>query len=217
MPNITDPAVEAYATAHTAAEPPLLAELAEATRAFSPLAMMMVGRLEGRFLKLLVAAVGARRVLEIGTFTGYSALSMAEALPPDGRLVTCELDEDHARLARAFIARSPWRDQVEVRIGPALDTVRALEGPFDFVFIDADKTGYAAYYEAVLPLLAPGGLIAVDNVLRGGGVLDPAAADEGTRAIIEFNDMVAADPRVECVMVPIRDGVTLIRRSQRPG
>ncbi|HEY7599829.1 MAG TPA: class I SAM-dependent methyltransferase, partial [Candidatus Limnocylindrales bacterium] len=203
---------EAYAAAHSSPETPLLAELAAETRRFSPMAQMMIGPLQGAFLRMLVATVGARRVLEIGTFTGYSALSMAAALPDDGRLITCELDERHAALARRFIERSAHAHQVEVRVGPALDTVRALEGPFDFVFIDADKTGYRAYYEAVLPLLAPRGLIAIDNVLRGGGVLDPAAADEGTRAVIEFNELVRGDPRVECVMVPIRDGVTLIRR-----
>jgi caffeoyl-CoA O-methyltransferase len=213
MPDITNPALEAYATEHTAPETPLLTELAAETRRFSDAHRMMVGRLEGRFLKMLVAAVGARRVLEIGTFTGYSALSMAEALPPDGRLVTCELDERHAALARSFIERSPWRDQVEVRVGPALDTLRTLEGDFDFVFIDANKTGYRDYYEAALRLLAPTGLIAVDNVLRGGRVLDPPAGDADTAAVIEFNELIAADPRVECVMVPIRDGVTLIRRA----
>lgn len=212
MTDITDPAIEAYATAHTSPETELLEEVASATRAFSPMHQMMVGRLEGGFLRMLVAAVGARRVLEIGTFTGYSALAMAAALPADGRLITCELDERHAAMAREHFARSPYADRIEVRVGPALESVRSLEGPFDFVFIDAEKTGYAGYYEAVLPLLAPGGLIAVDNVLRDGGVLEPKTADEGTRAIIAFNEMVLNDPRVECVMVPIRDGVTLIRR-----
>jgi caffeoyl-CoA O-methyltransferase len=212
MPNITDPQIEAYATAHTAAEPQLLEQLAAETRRVTSMPQMMVGQLEGRFLKMLVAAVSARRVLEIGTFTGYSALSMAEALPADGRLVTCELDPRHAEIAQSWFDRSPFGERIELRLGPALDTLRSLDGPFDFVFIDADKTGYADYYQAVLPLLGERGLICVDNVLRGGGVLDPASADEGTRAIIEFNEMVARDPRVECVMVPIRDGVSLIRR-----
>lgn len=212
MTDITDPQIETYAAENTSPEPPLLVELAEATRQFSSAHFMMVGRLEGRFLKMLVAAVGAHRVLEIGTFTGYSALSMAEALPPSGRLITCELSEDHAAMARRFIDRSPYADMIEVRIGPALETVRSLEGEFDFVFIDADKPSYIDYYEASLPMLSARGLIAVDNVLQGGRVVDPN--DEGTNvaAIRRFNDHVAADKRVECVMVPIRDGVTLIRR-----
>jgi caffeoyl-CoA O-methyltransferase len=213
MPDITDPALEAYATAHTSAEPALLLELAAETRRFSDAHGMMVGRLEGRFLKLLVAAAGARRVLEIGTFTGYSALSMAEALPADGRLITCELDEDHAALARRFFARSEHGAKIELRVGRAIDTVRTLEGPFDFVFIDADKPSYADYYAAVLPLLAPGGVIAVDNVLWSGRVIDASVNDANTRALRAFNDLVADDPRVECVMVPIRDGVTLIRHT----
>lgn len=211
MTEITDPNIEAYATEHTSAEPPLLQELAHATQEFSESFGMMVGRLEGRFLKTLVAALGAQRVLEIGTFTGYSALSMAEALPPDGQLVTCEIDERHADMARRFIARSAYRDQIHLFVGPALETIRGVEGPFDFVFIDADKTGYPAYYDAVLPLLSARALIAVDNTLWSGRVLDDADQSADTAALRDFNAMVAADPRVEAVMVPIRDGVTLIR------
>jgi caffeoyl-CoA O-methyltransferase len=210
--NITDPAVEQYATEHSSPEPELLRELAQATRAFSEAHGMMVGRLEGRFLKMLVTACGARRVLEVGTFTGYSALSMAEALPPDGELITCELNERHAEMARSFIARSPHRDQVKVMVGSANETLAALDGPFDFVFIDADKPGYRAYYERALELIASGGLIAVDNVLWSGRVADPSDRSESTVAIREFNDHVSADPRVEMVMVPIRDGVLLIRK-----
>ncbi len=212
MTDITDPAVEKYAEDHTSQESPLLVELAQATRAFSTMHQMMVGRLEGRFLKTLVAAVGARRVLEIGTFTGYSALSMAEALPQAGRLITCELNPDHAEMARSYVARSPYADMIEVRVGPALDTIGSLEGTFEFVFIDADKPTYLEYYEAVLPKLSVGGLIAVDNVFQAGRVV--GQAEEGTNPAFmqRFNDHVLADPRVECVMVPIRDGVTLIRR-----
>jgi caffeoyl-CoA O-methyltransferase len=212
MPEITNPSIEDYATEHTSVETALLVELAQETRDFSRMSQMMVGRLEGRFLKMLVAAVGARRVLEIGTFTGYSALSMAEALPASGKLITCELDRNHADMAQRFIAKSAFQDVIEVRIGPALETIRSLSGPFDFVFIDADKTGYLDYYEAVLPLLSPGGLIAVDNVFQGGRVVDPAEDADNVVAIRQFNDRVASDKRVECVMVPIRDGVTLIRR-----
>ncbi|MEO7118549.1 MAG: class I SAM-dependent methyltransferase [Candidatus Limnocylindrales bacterium] len=210
--DITDPAVEGYATEHTSAEPTRLTDLAQATRGFSDAPQMMVGRLEGRFLKMLVAATGARHVLEIGTFTGYSALSMAEALPPDGTIVTCELSERHAGMARQAFDASPFGAQIEIQLGPAIDTLLRLEGPFDFIFIDADKPGYISYYEAVLPLLAANGLIAADNVLWSGRVLDGTAADESTQAIMAFNEHVVNDPRVECVMVPIRDGVTLIRR-----
>jgi caffeoyl-CoA O-methyltransferase len=212
MPDITDPAIEQYATEHTSPETPLLTELAQATREFSRASGMMVGRLEGRFLKMLVAAVGARRVLEIGTFTGYSALSMAEALPANGQIITCELDRTHAEMAQRYIARSPYADMIEVRVGPAIETIRGLEGTFDFVFIDADKPSYIDYYEAVLPLLSVGGLIAADNVLWSGKVLDQDDTSESTVALRRFNDHVAADKRVETVMVPIRDGVLLIRR-----
>ena len=212
MTDITNPSLEDYSAAHTSPEPPLLTELAAATREFSRMHEMMVGQLEGRFLKMLVAAVGARRVLEIGTFTGYSALSMAEALPAGGRIITCELDERHAAMARDWISRSAYAEQIEVRIGPALDTIASLDGTFDFVFIDADKPSYGDYYEAVVPRLSERGLIAVDNVFQGGRVLDPATDHVNARAMVAFNDRVVADPRVECVMVPIRDGVTLIRR-----
>ena len=212
MTDITDPVLEQYATEHTSPESPLLIELAQATREFSRSYGMMVGRLEGRFLKMLVAAVGARRVLEIGTFTGYSALSMAEALPASGQIITCELDTNHGEMARRFIARSEYAEMIDVRVGPALDTIRSLDGTFEFVFIDADKPSYLDYYEAVLPLLSAGGLIAADNVFQAGRVVDPAEDGANTVAIRRFNDHVSADRRVETVMVPIRDGVTLIRR-----
>jgi len=212
MADITDPEIEQYAAEHTSPEPRHLSELAQATRDFSRASQMMVGQLEGRFLKILVAAVGARRVLEIGTFTGYSALSMAEALPANGELITLELDETHADMARRHIAKSAYANLIDVRVGPALESIRDLSGSFDFVFIDADKPSYLSYYEAVLPLLSPGGLIAVDNVLQAGRVVDDAEQSQNVVAMRQFNDHVLADRRVECVMVPIRDGVTLIRR-----
>jgi len=212
MPEITHASIEAYATEHSSPEPPLLGELAQATREFSRMSQMMVGRLEGRFLKMLVAGVGARRVLEVGTFTGYSALSMAEALPANGKLITCELDRSHAEMAQRFIAKSPYADMIEVRIGPAIETIRSLSGPFDFVFIDADKPSYLDYYEAVLPLLSPDGLIAADNVFQGGRIVDETEDAPNVVAMRRFNDHISSDKRVECVMVPIRDGVTLIRR-----
>ncbi|HEX3623007.1 MAG TPA: O-methyltransferase [Acidimicrobiales bacterium] len=208
------PELDAYAAAHSTAEHPLLAAVAAETRATQEAHGMMVGLLEGRFLETLVWLSGARRILEIGTFTGYSALSMAAALPADGRLTTCEVDAERAEVARRHFDDSPWSDRIELLLGPALDTLAGVDGPFDFVFIDADKRNYANYYDAVLPKLAPRGLIAVDNVLWSGRVLDPADEGEDTVAMRAFNDKVLADDRVTCVMVTVRDGVTLIRRRE---
>jgi caffeoyl-CoA O-methyltransferase len=212
MADIVDPAVEEYAVEHTSGEPPWFATLAEDTRARTTAPGMMVGTLEGRLLTALVAMLRPRLVLEIGTFTGYSALSMAEALPPDGRIVTCDISEEHVAIAREHIARTPHADRIEILLGPAQQSVEGLQGPFDLVFIDADKGGYLGYYEAVLPKLAPDGVILVDNVLWSGRVVDPAVDDDDTKAIRAFNDHVAADDRVEVVLLTVRDGVSLIRR-----
>jgi predicted O-methyltransferase YrrM len=211
--DIVDPALEAYATGHTTAPPPhldaLAAELVETLA--SP--QMMVGRLEGRYLELLTFALSATSVLEVGTFGGYSALAMAAGLAPGGRIVTCELSPEHAAFARRHIAASPYADRIEVVEGPAIETIASLEGPFDLVFLDADKSGYREYYEAVLPKLAPRGLIAADNTLWSGRVLDPSDSSADTVALREFNDFVATDPRVVAVQTTVRDGVTLIRRA----
>jgi caffeoyl-CoA O-methyltransferase len=210
--DITDPAAEEYARLHSSPEPAALTQVMTNTREFSGSYGMLTGHLEGRFLKMLVAISGAKRVLEIGTYTGYSALSMAEALPPDGRITTCEIDERHAALARRHIGESPYADKIEVRVAPALETIASLEGEFDMVFIDADKTGYRAYYDAVLPRLSARGFIAIDNVLWSKRVIDDRERDASTVALRELNDFIASDKRVESVMVPIRDGVTLVRR-----
>jgi caffeoyl-CoA O-methyltransferase len=212
VPDITNPAAEDYARTHSTAEPELLRQVAASTREFSGSYGMLTGHLEGRFLKMLVAISGARRILEIGTYTGYSALSMAEALPDDGRIITCEVSERHAQKAREHIAMSPDAHKIEVRVGRAIDTIVALDGTFDMVFIDADKTSYRAYYEAVLPLLSERGFVCLDNVLWSLQVLDPTDQDPSTVAFRELNDFIANDPRVECVMVPIRDGVTIVRK-----
>jgi predicted O-methyltransferase YrrM len=216
---IADPRVEQYAAEHTTPEPPWFATLAEETRNATRAPTMMVGTLEGRLLTALVAMLRPRSVLEIGTFTGYSALSMAEALPPDGRIVTCDISEEHLAIARRHIAASPYAGVIEIRSGPALETIATLPGPFDLVFIDADKTSYAAYFEATLAKLAPDGVILVDNVLWSGRVLDPAITEPDTAAIKAFNDQVLADDRVEVVMLTVRDGVSLIRhrRAGRAG
>jgi caffeoyl-CoA O-methyltransferase len=160
-----------------------------------------------------VWALRPRLVLEIGTFSGYSALSMAAALPDGGRIVTCEISERHAEFAQRHIDASPHADRIEIRLGPALGTIESLDGPFDLVFVDADKTSYSDYVEATLPKLAPGGLIVIDNTLWSGTVLDPSEDDENARALAALNDRLAADDRVVTVLLPIRDGVTLVRRA----
>jgi caffeoyl-CoA O-methyltransferase len=213
MPYITDPAIDEYSASHSASEPQLLVDLARATYEFSDLPQMMVGRLEGRFLKLLVGAIGARRVLEVGTFTGYSALSMAEALPADGEIVTHDINERHAAFAQQWIDRSPYADRIRIVVGPATETLKQLEPPFDFAFIDADKPNNRNYYEQALRLLRPGGLICVDNVLRGGAVLNPRDESESVVATRAFNDFVTVDDRVEGVLLPVRDGVMLVRKK----
>ena len=209
---VVDEKIEAYAVAHSTAEHPVLGALAAETRETEESHGMMVGPLEGRFLETLVWLSGARRILAIGTFTGYSALSMAAALPPDGRLITCELSPERAEVARRHFDASPWSDRIEIRVGPALDSLAELDGPFDLIFIDADKTNYRNYYEAALPKLAERGLMAVDNVLWSGRVLDPDDQSDDTVAIRGFNDFVRDDRRVTCVMTTVRDGVTLVRR-----
>ena len=173
---------------------------------------MLTGTIEGRFLEFLVYATRARRILEIGTYSGYSALSMAAPLPPGGHIDTCEVEPRHADVARRYIARSPHADRITVHVGPALETIERLDGSFDLVFIDADKVNYRNYYELTLPRVADGGLIAVDNTLWSGRVLDESDDSESTRAIVEFNDHVRRDERVLSVMLTVRDGVTLIRR-----
>jgi caffeoyl-CoA O-methyltransferase len=203
--------IEWYAEEHTTPPTALLAALAEETRATLRSPQMLTGPVEGRLLEMLVYAGGARRVLEIGTYSGYAALSMAAALPPGGHIDTCEIEERHAEVARRYIAQSPYADRIAVHLGPALETIAGLEGSFDFVFIDADKENYVNYYEAVLPRLGERGLIAADNTLWSGRVLDQADQSEGTRAIREFNEHVRADSRVTSVMLTVRDGVTLIR------
>ncbi len=213
MTDIVDPAIEAYAAAHTTPTPDYLREVAEYTRSNLAAPGMMVGNLEGRFLELLVFATGATRILEIGTFSGYSSLSMAAGLAPGGKIVTCELDPVHAEVAQRHIAASPYAESIEVLVGPAMETIAGLPGPFDLVFIDADKPGYLDYFEAVFPKLAPRGLILADNTLWRGQVADKSDTSEATEALRAFNERVADDPRVVAVQTTVRDGVTLIRRA----
>ena len=219
MEHIVPPSIEQYAVQHTSPEPGYFAALAEATRQQTTAPGMMVGTLEGRLLTEIVAMLRPQLVLEIGTFTGYSALSMAEALPDGGRIISCDINDQHVEIAREHIARTPYAAVIDIRLGDARETLETLDGPFDLVFIDADKGGYLAYYEAVLPKLASRGVIAVDNVLWSGRVLPDAEGegdcgdvDSDTAAMRAFNDHVVKDPRVECVMLTVRDGLTLIRR-----
>ncbi len=213
MTDIVDPELETYAEAHTTAPPAYLEALATELRATLASPGMMVGRLEGRYLEMLTFALGARSVLEIGTFGGYSALAMAPGLAPGGRITSCEISPVHAEFARRHIAASPYAESIEVVVGPALDTIGTLSGPFDLVFIDADKAAYPDYLEAVLPKLSPRGLIAADNTLWSGRILDPSDTSDDTEALRRFNDALAVDPRVVVVQTTVRDGVTLIRRA----
>ena len=199
--------VERFAHDHTDPESDLFRRLQEETYATMQSPQMQVGRIEGRFLKMLVRLTGARRILEIGMFTGYSALMMAEGLPDDGRLITCDVNPKAEEVARRYFAESPHGHKIEIRMGPALETIATLKDPLDMVFIDADKTNYLNYYEACLPLLRPGGLIAADNVLWSGKVVQPE--DDDTRAIVAFDERVQADTRVENVCLTVRDGIML--------
>jgi caffeoyl-CoA O-methyltransferase len=205
--------IEAYAEAHTTPPSELLSRLAEETREKLRSPQMLTGTIEGRLLEFLVFALGARRVLELGTYSGFSSISMAAALPPGGRIDTCEVDETHAEVARRYVEEAGYSDRIIVHLGPALETISRLDGEFDFVFVDADKENYVNYYEAVLPRLTDRGLIAADNTLWSGRVLDESEQEQGTQAIRAFNEHVREDTRVVSVMLTVRDGVTLIRRA----
>jgi len=207
MQNFIDEAVEGFAHDHTEPESDLYVRLREETYREMNSPQMQVGRIEGRFLKMLVRLGGARRILEIGMFTGYSALMMAEGLPDDGHLITCDVDPKAEAIARRYFGESPDGHKIEIRMGPALETIKTLDGPLDMIFIDADKTNYSNYYEACLSLLKPGGLIVADNVLWSGKVLDPKSDDD--HAIVEFDRLVQSDPRVENVCLTVRDGMML--------
>ena len=207
----------AYAREHSTTTSPLLREVTETTHRELELPQMLSGVLDGGLLMALVRAMRPRLVVELGTFSGYSSLAMASVLPEGGRIVTCEADEKAATIARRHFSASAAGERIELRLGPAIDTLAALDGPFDLVFIDADKAGYLDYYEATLPKLSPHGLIAVDNTLWGGRVADPSEDAESTRAIRRFNDHVLADERTDCVLLPVGDGMTLIWQRQAAG
>jgi caffeoyl-CoA O-methyltransferase len=213
MSFIVEPGVEAYAEQHTTPDGELFERLAAETHEKTTAPQMMVGRLEGRFLGGLVGMLRARRVLELGTFTGYSSISMALALPSGGRVITCDVNEETTAIARRYAEEAGVADRIDFKLGPGLETIAGLDGPFELVFIDADKPNYVNYYEATLPLLSDGGLIVVDNTLWSGRVADDSDDDANTQAIRALNDRVLEDPRVQNVLLTVRDGMNLVWRT----
>jgi caffeoyl-CoA O-methyltransferase len=206
------PQIEAYAAAHTTAPAGALAAVAASTRETMPAPGMMSGRVESRLLEALIVISGARRVLEVGTFTGFGALTMAAALPDDGEVVTLERDPDTAAIARDNIESSEQGHKVRLIVGDAREELGKLEGPFDLVYIDAWKSDYPHYYEAAVPLLSPRGIMVADNVLRGGRVLDEAA-DGSVAATRAFNQRVQTDERVHNALLTVGDGLMLAWRA----
>lgn len=210
MADLVNPEIEEYAARHSTPAGDLLNELEQYTRDHFENAQMIVGRLEAALLRMLVRVTGARRILEVGLFTGYSSLAMAEAMAEGGSIISCELEEEHARVARSFFQRSPVGGRIEIRMGPAIESLETIEGPFDLVFLDADKENYPDYYDMVLPKLRRGGLLVADNVLWSGNVLNPRK--ESDHALVVFNDKVQGDSDMESVLLTVRDGVMVARK-----
>lgn len=208
------PEIHAYLVAHGTPPDALQRELIAETKALGGISLMQIAPEQGAFLTLITRLLGARRAIEVGTFTGYSSLCIARGLPRDGQLLCCDVSEEWTSIAKRFWERAGVADRIELRIGPAARTLRSLpkDPVLDLAFIDADKGGYADYYEEILERLRPGGLILVDNVLWMGKVVDPTDADEATEHIRRFNEQVAEDERVDRVMLPIADGLTLARK-----
>jgi caffeoyl-CoA O-methyltransferase len=209
-----DQALHSYILEHRSPDDDVLRALQDETGRLGDRAKMQIAPDQGTFLRLLVAAIGARRAIEVGTFTGMSAICIARGLGAAGRLLCCDVSEEWTAIARRYWARAGVADRIELRLGPAADTLRSLppEPAFDFGFIDADKAGYPVYYEEILKRLRPGGLITVDNVLWSGDVVLADKQDEDTQAIRRFNELVAADTRVDSVILPLADGLTLARK-----
>jgi len=208
------PALHAYVERFSVRDDGVLARLAAETAALGPIARMQVAPDEGALLTLLVRAIGARSAIEIGTFTGYSAISIASGLPDDGRLTCCDVSEEWTAIARRYFREAGVERKIDLRIAPALDTLRSMPAGnlFDFAFVDGDKKEYSDYYEEILKRLRPGGLLTIDNVLWGGRVADPSDQSESTLAIRRLNDRVSRDERVDAVMVPIADGLAIVRK-----
>jgi caffeoyl-CoA O-methyltransferase len=209
-----DEALHAYILAHRTPDDDVLRQLQEETARLGDRAVMQIAPDQGTFLQILVAATGARRAVEVGTFTGMSALCVARGMGPEGRLLCCDVSEEWTSIARRYWKKAGVEDRIDLRLAPAADTLRALpvEPTFDFAFIDADKASYPIYYEEILKRLRPGGLVTVDNVLWSGDVVRSEKKDEDVVAIRRFNELVAADRRVEAVIVPIADGLTIARK-----
>jgi caffeoyl-CoA O-methyltransferase len=211
------PALYDYLAAHNPAPDPVLRDLAAETAALGPISLMQVAVEQGALLTLLARLIGARRAVEVGTFTGYSAISIARGLGPDGRLLCCDVSEEWTAIARRYFARAGLAERITLRLAPAIETLRALPhtADIDLAFVDADKTSYRDYYEELLPRLRPNGLIVFDNVLWMGRVIEPTDQGESTVAIRALNDFLAHDGRVESVMIPVSDGLTLVRKRRR--
>ncbi len=205
MIEIVQKDVENYAKNHSKPEDILLQELREFTSKNTTSPQMLSGALEGNFLKMVVALTGAKRILEIGTFTGYSALWMAQGMQQDGEIITCDASSEHALIAKRYFDRSPYKNQIHIQVGPALETLQTLHAPFDVAFIDADKANYCAYYDKCVELVRSGGSILVDNTLWSGAVLDPK--EKSDKAIHALNEKILNDPRVDSVLLTIRDGI----------
>ncbi|MFI5216864.1 MAG: O-methyltransferase [Candidatus Limnocylindria bacterium] len=206
--------IHRYIVAHGTPPDAIQQELIEETSRLGGISLMQIAPEQGAFMTLLARAIGARRAIEVGTFTGYSTLCLARGLPADGQLIACDVSEEWTRIGRRYWEKAGVAGRIDLRIGPAAETLRALpeEPVFDLAFIDADKPSYPVYYELILARLRRGGLILVDNVLWMGQVVNPAATDPQTGAIRAFNDAVARDPRVDCAMLSISDGLTLLRK-----
>ena len=209
------PELHRYVVEHGARRDGAMLAVEEETEAMGDIAVMQTAPDQAALITLLVRSIGARRALEVGTFTGYGAIAIARGLLEDGELVCCELNPDYAQTAQRNLERAGLADRGRIEVGPALETLRALptEPPFDFAYIDADKPGYPDYFERCLELLRPGGLVMLDNVLLGGRVLDPPGDDESAAAIASLNEQLAADERVDVAMLGIADGVTLARKK----
>ena len=206
---------DAYARRHTSAEPELLQRLREEAYRTTEMPQMLAGHLQGRLLALITRISGARKVLEIGTFVGYSALCFAEALPEDGRVITVDRDAGIRDIAQRYFDRAPYGRKISLKIGDALKVLGGLKGPFDLVYIDADKVNYAAYYDAVFDKIPGGGLILADNILWSGRVIDAQVKDKDTAALRAFAKKIREDRRVEAALLTVRDGLYLIRKRQR--
>jgi caffeoyl-CoA O-methyltransferase len=205
--NFIDEAIDQYCVEHSENEHPIFKKLYERTYAEMEIPQMLAGNLVGNFIQLMIRLSGAKRMIEVGTFTGYSSLKMAQALPEDGEVITLEYEAKHADFAQAFFDESPWGHKITMKRGAALDHLPLVQGPMDLGFIDADKVNYIAYYEALLKILRPGGMIILDNALWSGSVLQPE--EESAKALAQMNDHVHKDARVHHMLLPLRDGLML--------